>query len=163
MKKMKRTLTAEMLTALVDTREQTPLTLNLASEVKGLKTGDYSVRIDDISLEDVVTVERKSLQDLIGCIGKERERFERCVDRMLKFQSKLLIIESTWAQLEVGGWRGQIQPSQVQGSLLSWMARGLPVMMAHRHDMAGRMVSRFLLVAARKYYRELLDLEDRFM
>jgi hypothetical protein len=34
-------------------------------------------------LEHVVAIERKSLGDLIGCIGVERERFDRVVQRLL--------------------------------------------------------------------------------
>ena len=40
------------------------------SEVKHLKTGDYSI----IGLEDVVTVERKSVDDLCNCILSDRNR-----------------------------------------------------------------------------------------
>ncbi len=70
----------------VDTREQAPfhflnidpfsivfLTTNVA-----LQTGDYSIS----GLEDRVTIERKSISDLLGSITAGRSRFEREFERM---------------------------------------------------------------------------------
>ena len=68
------TLKPEHVTALVDSREQTPLDLSpLAVEVATLPTGDYSVR----GLEHIVVIERKSLPDLLAVIGRDRRRFDR--------------------------------------------------------------------------------------
>jgi DNA excision repair protein ERCC-4 len=62
-------LRPEQVVAIVDTREQLPLDLApLAVEVGTLATGDYSVR----GLVDVIAIERKSLPDLLGCIGQDR-------------------------------------------------------------------------------------------
>ncbi len=56
----------ERITAVIDTREQTPLTLSpLLSMRATLTTGDYSVR----GLENVIAIERKSLSDLVSCLG----------------------------------------------------------------------------------------------
>ena len=70
----------EDILAIVDTREQRPLDLSPLQVVRGtLATGDYSV----VGLESVVAVERKSLDDLLGCIGTDRARFDREVQRLL--------------------------------------------------------------------------------
>ena len=64
----------EQVVAIVDTREQRPLNLApLRTEAGTLVTGDYSVK----GLVEVVAIERKSLPDLLACIGQERERFDR--------------------------------------------------------------------------------------
>ena len=81
---MKSTLPAELkpdqVVAIIDTREQAPLDLSpLRSEAGTLATGDYSVK----GLVNVVAIERKSLTDLLGCIGQDRERFDREVIRLL--------------------------------------------------------------------------------
>jgi ERCC4-type nuclease len=69
------------ITALIDTREQTPLVLpGIRAKPPTLATGDYSVS----GLESVVAIERKSLPDLPSCCGRERERFDReatCLSR----------------------------------------------------------------------------------
>ncbi|MCY2987181.1 MAG: hypothetical protein NTY19_04835 [Planctomycetota bacterium] len=144
-------LRPESVVAIVDTREQTPLDLSpLRVEVAGLTTGDYSVK----GLEQIVAIERKELSDLLGCIGTERERFDREVMRLLAYPCRALVIEATWQDIEAGDWRSKITPAAALGSLLGWIAAGLPVVMAGDHDRAGRYVSRLLFTAARRRYRE---------
>ena len=136
----------------VDSREQTPLDLApLRTRVTGLDTGDYSI----VGLEHVVRVERKTLEDLVGCVGRERERFQREVDRLLAYPVRLLVVEATWASIEAGGWRGLVTPNQVIGSLIGWQASGLSVQMVGSHEQAGQFVSRLLYTVARRRYAEL--------
>lgn len=138
--------------ALVDTREQTPLDLSpLSIESITLPTGDYSVK----GLESIVAVERKSLDDLLGCIGRERERFDREVQRLLAYPVRVLVVESTWGEIDLGQWRSKITPEQVIGSLLAWEAMGLSVHLAGDHRRAGKHVARLLYQVAKKRYREL--------
>ena len=64
---------------LIDRREQHAWRFeNLPSELGTLDTGDYSVR----GLEHLVAVERKTLDDLLGCCGRERDRFKRELARL---------------------------------------------------------------------------------
>lgn len=145
----------EQLTAIIDTREQTPLDLSpLGSESGTLCSGDYSVK----GLEHVVRVERKSLPDLVGVVGRDRERFDREVQRLLSFPVRALVIESNWREIEMGGWRGQVTPKQVVGSLLGWAALGLPVLMFDDHKRCGQYTSRLLYTTAKRRYRELRSL-----
>jgi DNA excision repair protein ERCC-4 len=139
------------ITAIIDTREQTPWELSpLQTKGGTLTTGDYSVA----GLEHVIAVERKSLSDLLGCIGQERERFEREMHRIQAFPVKALVIEASWAELEKGEWRSRVTSAAVVGSLLGWMAMGVPVVLAGDHKRAGQLVSRLLFVAARRRWRE---------
>lgn len=144
-------LRPESLTALTDTREQWPLCLDpLRSEVATLTTGDYSVK----GLENIVAIERKSLPDLLGCIGQHRERFDREVQRLLAYPVRALVVESEWHIIEAAKWQSKITASQAVGSLLGWIASGLPVVMATDHERAGRFVARLLVTAARRRWRE---------
>jgi len=139
-------------TAVVDTREQLPFDLAPLSVVRGsLPTGDYSVA----GLEHEVAVERKSLPDLVLCVGSERERFEKEIQRLMAYPARLLIVEATMAQLELGQWRARITPNQVTSSLLSWSAQGLPIFTVDGHKAAGIVAAKFLFVAARHRWREL--------
>ena len=108
-----------------------------------------------MGLERVVAVERKSLGDLLACIGQERDRFDREVQRLLAYPTRALVIEATWPDLEQGEWRSQVTPQAAVGSVLGWVAMGLPVVMAGDHQRAGRYVSRLLFTAARRRWREL--------
>ena len=144
-------LRPEQVTAIIDTREQIPLDLSPLQSVAGtLATGDYSVQ----GLENIVAVERKSLGDLLGCIGQHRERFDREVIRLLAYPVRAIVVEATWADLECGEWRSQVTPSSAIGSVLGWIAQGVPIIMAGDHPRAGRYVSRLLFTAARRRWRE---------
>ena len=141
----------EQLTAIIDTREQTPLDLAPLKMVRGtLATGDYSLA----GLENVVSIERKSLPDLLACIGGERERFDKEVMRLVAYPVRCLVVESEWGLLELGGWRSQVTPAAAVGSVLGWVAMGLPIIMAGDHERAGRYVGRLLFTAARRRWRE---------
>src|SRR5690606_38166730 len=105
----------EKITAIIDTREQAPLDLSPLLTISGtLTTGDYSV----FGLEHIVALERKSLPDLLSCIGQERDRFDREVQRLLAYPVRVLLVESTWQEIERGDWRSKITPTAAIGSLL---------------------------------------------
>ena len=77
---------------------------------------------------------------------------------MLAYPVRVLVVEATWSDVETGGWRGKITPGQVSGSLIAWTAVGLPVALVGNHVRAGKYVSRFLYMAARRRWRELRHL-----
>ncbi|MCE9605330.1 MAG: ERCC4 domain-containing protein [Planctomycetia bacterium] len=134
-----------------DSREQNPFDLEPLNFVVGtLSTGDYSIR----GLEHVVAIERKSLDDMIACVGIERERFDREVQRLLAYPVRCLIVEATWQDIENGGWRSRVSPQVALGSLLGWVAAGLPVVMAGDHERGGKFAARILFTAAKRRWRE---------
>lgn len=142
------------ITAIIDTREKLPLNLSPLQMVRGtLTTGDYSAK----GLEDVIAIERKSLADLVQCVGRERERFEKEVQRLLAYPVRALVVEADWAEVELRQWAAisQIEPKHVKGSLLGWQASGLPVVMAGNSRRAGELVSRMIYIAARRRLSEV--------
>ena len=62
------------------------------------------------------------------------------------------------AEIEAGDWRSKVTPAAAIGSLLGWVAAGLPVIMAGDHERAGKYVSRLLYIAARRRWREARSL-----
>lgn len=109
----------------VDTREQSPLPfVNCPSETGTLATGDYSVR----GFEDEFTVERKSLDDLVGSCTFERERFERELVRMRGYTFRRLLIVGTVEDVEAHRYRSRAEPKAVLASITAFEVRyGLPV------------------------------------
>ncbi len=76
------------MTIVQDTREQRPLVFPEAKvRVATLTTGDYSLE----HFEDKITIERKSLPDLLGSLGNDRDRFMREVLR-----KKVLVRYTNW-------------------------------------------------------------------
>ena len=138
--------------AICDTREQLPICLHpLKVETATLATGDYSLK----GLESHVCIERKSLDDLLGCVGRDRERFERELQRMLAYPVRCLLVEATWADIELGQWRSKVTSSQAMGSLIGWAAIGIQIAMLGDHERAGQFASRLLYTVARRRYAEL--------
>ena len=152
MKTLPAKLDPSQVVAIVDTREQLPLDLSpLQTEQGTLPTGDYSLK----GLEHHVCIERKSLDDLLGCVGRDRDRFERELHRMLAYPVRCLLVESTWAEIEMGQWRSKVTSSQAMGSLIGWAAMGIQVAMIGTHERAGQFASRLLYTVANRRYREL--------
>jgi ERCC4-type nuclease len=152
---MKATIQPEQITAICDSREQCPLDLSpLQVEVGTLATGDYSIR----GLEHVVTVERKSLSDLISCVGTNRERFNREVHRLLAYPSRLLVVEAWPDEIDRGDWRAAVSPSAVRGSILGWEAEGLPFHFAGSHRGAEEVTRQFLMIVTKRRWREARSL-----
>lgn len=154
---MKKSINPSDIVAVIDTREKLKLDLSPLRVVAGtLDTGDYSVQ----GLEHLVAIERKSIPDLVACVGRERPRFDRECQRLLSYPTRAIVVEGSWRDLEIGpglpgGWRGQTSAAAVQGSVLGWVALGIPVLMAHDAQTAGRMVARLLYITARRRWLEL--------
>ncbi len=137
---------------IVDSREQCPFIFdNLPSKVATLDTGDYSIA----EIEHLVAVERKSLDDLLACCGRDRDRFKRELSRMRGYRFRLLVVECNASDLESGCWRSALKPSHVLGSLAAWCCQySLPIWLGGDHDCAGRFVEKFLYQCARAVLAE---------
>ena len=151
--KIRKILRPQDVTVLIDRREQCPVDVSpLKSMPATLATGDYGI----LGLENLVAIERKGLQDLVMCVGRERDRFEKEIQRLLAYETRAIVVEGNWALIESKQYRGLVEPNSIIGSCLSWMARGIPVLMADNHERAGRYISRLLFTAARRRYNENL-------
>lgn len=138
-------------TILVDSREQKPYrwAIDQPVEKATLDVGDYSGK----TVRDLLRIERKSLGDLLGCVGGGRARFERCLARLEAYPSRFLLIEASLEFLALGKWRDfhrglprgsrwnkyhpdlpphgralmreemKITPGQVIGSVMAWSLR----------------------------------------
>lgn len=112
------------MTILVDSREQKPFTFeheryDVQIQPGALTVGDYSLA----GLQDKVAVERKSLPDLVGCLGRERERFERELLRGAALDAFAVVVEGSWSDLANGNFRSQLNPHAACQSTLAFMAR----------------------------------------
>lgn len=136
-------------TVLIDTREQTPFTFRAMSvgtgsharpllvptERAGLPTGDYTVR----GLEHVVAIERKSVPDFYACCGRERDRFERELQRLNLFEIAGVVIEADLADLAIRPPpETQVRAKSVLRSIAAWSVRYPRV---HWWPMPGRAIA----------------------
>lgn len=116
---------------------------------KKLIVGDYSVRTPEgLDLDDLVAVERKSLQNLVGdCAGDCRDRFERCLARLAKVRYSALVIEANWHDIRAGRFSfSRMNPTSVLGSVITWSVRyGVHVWFAGDRA-SGQSITSWLLV-----------------
>ena len=143
-------------TVIVDTREQHPYSfqgftcdaakrykpLIVPLEVAGLRTGDYSLK----GFESVVAVERKSLSDLYGSLGQNRERFQREFERLAEMEYAALVIEAGWgAIIGTPPPNSKLLPKTVYRTLIAWQQRyGVHVWPCDTRNFAERSTLRML-------------------
>ena len=107
-----------------DTREQAgyafdgPRYEGVEVEAGSLPTGDYSVK----GLETLVACERKSLADLTMCLGQERPRFVRELERARGMDAFIVVVEAPWSDLATGKYRSRLAPHSACQSVISFMA-----------------------------------------
>ena len=136
----------------VDSREQLPYVFGSPSEVGGLPVGDYSI----VGLENQISIERKTIDDLIGCLTTGRERFERELHRGRALDYFCLIVEASLSDLANGRYRSRMNPKSATQSLLAFSVRyRLPIFFCESREYGQRVTESLLL----KYAREI---EKRF-
>lgn len=140
------------MTIIIDTREQLPFSFKgYECDVNygKLDTGDYSVLINGEHVSNGVSVERKSLNDLIGCFTQGRDRFERELVRMQEFKSCAIVVESPFRKLSYGDYVSKMSPYSAIQSVLSMTQKfRIPFLFAETRKQAEFLTFHFL----RHYY-----------
>ncbi len=145
-------------TVVVDSREQTPLTFRRLPSVPGtLTTGDYSFA----GGEELLSVERKSIPDLVGCCtGDSRERFGRELHRLRGFRFKRLLIVGAKCEVEQHRYRSNVSPNAVLATLSAFEVRyDCPVVWIPDPEEAARQVESWVWW----YAREVLKQAETFL
>ena len=118
------------MTILLDTREPDPhpwarhAPENVTMIRGTLETGDFALA----ALPDGVVIERKTAADLAGCIGSNRERFERELKRSRYCGRFIVVCEGTLA--DVCAAARLIHHSAIVGTVAAWSVRFCPIIFA---------------------------------
>jgi DNA excision repair protein ERCC-4 len=106
-----------------DSREQAPYSFasfpDVACEVGTLDTGDYSLS----GFTDRIALERKSLDDLIGCLSQGRQRFEKELSRARNFELFAVVLETSLSNLTNGYYRSGMKSQAVIQSIAAFSVR----------------------------------------
>lgn len=148
---------------LIDTREQRPWDFRIFNSEKikinqkraTLKSGDYTLE----GYEDQIVIERKSLDDLVGCVTTSRERFEAELERLDSFKSCAVLVEAPWSDVKSGLWSAMTRPSSVTGSCISWQLRRIPFAFEYGPYEATIWAARFLMMFHKDRIREAKKLK----
>lgn len=106
----------------IDTREQLPLLFERydCETTRGtLTSGDYSPE----GHESACAVERKSLDDLIGCLTIGRDRFERELSRLAEYQVASVVIEASMDDVRLHRYTSRAKPHAMLQSVIALSGR----------------------------------------
>ncbi len=92
---------------------------DVACEVGALDTGDYSLA----GFTDRIALERKRLDDLIGCLSQDRARFERELSRARNFEMFAVIIEDSLQNIMAGRYHSLMKSQAVIQSIAAFSVR----------------------------------------
>jgi len=151
-------LKPEGIIAVIDRREQLPYDLRPLKSVPGsLQSGDYSL----LGLESDVALERKTVDDLAHCIGQDRDRFIRELERLQSFRHVALVVEGDWRHLTEGQYRSRLNPKSAANSIISWISKyRVPVVFVGDREAGQDFVKNFLYLTARAEWERLSQFSE---
>lgn len=152
----------ESLHIIIDSREQKPFEFsgigydNVTITRDVLYIGDYSI----LGCQNEIAIERKSLSDLLNCLGRDRDRFVRQLQRGRGLDSYCVVVEASWIDLAQGNYSAKIHPHAACQSICSFTARmGIPFMFAGSRKSAEYVVWSILTQYAHGVRRKLRAVE----
>ena len=125
---------------LCDTREQTPPPFPDGCELRRatLETADYT----SVALQGVAVIERKSVADYVGSIGRSRERFDDELRRLRGYRWKCIVVEG---DLSLVYRSTAMHPHSILGTIASMYARwDTPTLFVVNPAGAGRLIAGLL-------------------
>lgn len=130
-------------TILVDTREQSPWVFPdnvLTVTASKLKSGDYSI----VGYENIVAIERKTLNDLVNTIVHGRTRFQKELKRLECVAYRCVAIEANVSDIVDGNYNSDASPNSIIGSILSFERyHGIPFCFWGNRQIAEHMALRW--------------------
>lgn len=105
------------LDVIIDTREQTPWVFSerVTTIRDALPTGDYSL----VGARNLVTIERKTLNDFVGTVIGARKRFTAELERMQAFPYRLIVVEGSLEDILRGRYTSKASPTSVLATAIS--------------------------------------------
>jgi ERCC4 domain-containing protein len=132
---------------IVDTREQNPFSFArfrgwfAGVEYKALKVGDYSIA----GLEDLCTVERKDLPDLIASFSSNRSVFVKRLHQMADYPHRLLVVTASLTQVKSRYPHTSLSPNRITQSLIASLAGlNVPFLCVDTHALGEEIVASYL-------------------
>ncbi|MBS1853914.1 MAG: hypothetical protein JST11_01000 [Acidobacteria bacterium] len=138
-------------TIVIDTREQEGYSFDsrLATVRRALPAGDYSVA----GLENIVAVERKSLEDFVSTVIHSRARFRKELRKLAEYRAACVVVEAGLLEVLLHRYRGDAHPNAVVGSALSIILDfRVPVFFCSSRQAACHFVQAYLLAAHTRWH-----------
>jgi len=139
-----------MLTVLVDTSEKNPWAFSpgVLLAYANLASGDYTVE----GLERVITLERKSLDDLANTLAHDRDRFFAEARRLQEYRYRAIIVEGDLRQILDGSFRSRMTPESLIGTCATFaIDYEIPVFFCSTRAAAALYAEKLLTRASRRW------------
>ena len=147
-------MTMEPITIIADTREQLPYDFDsrwAATVRRALPTGDYSVE----GLESSIAVERKSIEDFVHSVIRDKDRFKRELARLSEYPLACVVVEAGLPDVLLARYPSGAHPHSVFGATVSiCVDHGVPVYFCGDRQTARKFTQEFLLRGAKQLRRE---------
>ena len=132
-------------TVVVDKREQRPYFFDpdsVSVQLGTLSEGDYTI----LGFEERIAIERKSLEDFVGSVVRERDRFKRELERLRTYELACVVVEADLRDVIRGSYRSRAHPNSIFASALAiYTDYGIPVFFCSDREIAARFVMGLLL------------------
>ncbi|MBZ0272981.1 hypothetical protein K8I61_13160 [bacterium] len=137
---------------IIDTREQVPYTFGSRQVVRqALPAGDYSV----VGFESAVAVERKTLEDFVHSVIRDRERFKKELTKLADYPQACIVVEANLPDVLSARYPSGAHPHSVFGAAVSiCVDHRVPVFFCGDRQAARRFTEEFLERAAMKIKAE---------
>lgn len=145
-------------TVIIDSRERQAYAFDpelFQSKQAALETGDYTLE----GMESVICIERKSLDDLVQSLIRDRNRFLNSVKRMQNYPFRLLVAECSIKDIAERAYVSNAHPNSVIGAIVSLLVDWrLPVIFAGDRQHALWFTQRLLSYLADSEHFHINDL-----
>jgi len=103
---------------IVDTREKDEYTFGEFVTIRQkLDAGDYSVA----GLEDRIAIERKNLDDFVGTVIYQKERFHEELVRLARMDFAAIVVEASLTDILEHRYKSGVRPASVIGAAVAVM------------------------------------------
>jgi DNA excision repair protein ERCC-4 len=117
------------------------------NHVTKLNSGDYSIS----PYENLVSIERKEINDLVNTLIRGKERFQNELERLQNYENKCVVIEANYSDILASNYISQTLPQSVLGLIHSASYHNsIPFFFLSDFQAANRFTLKYLLCFARK-------------
>jgi ERCC4-type nuclease len=135
---------SETVKIVVDTREKLPYEFSdpsIQAILRALPAGDYSI----VGLESKVAVERKTLDDFVRSIIRERKRFYKELRILSGYRAACIVVEGNLRDVKAHKYKGELHPNSVFSIAVSIFTDfGIPVFFCSSRSLARKFTELFL-------------------
>lgn len=118
---------------IIDSNEQARWRFPCNTLVRKLATGDYTIQ----GYEPLITVERKSLNDLVKTVINDWLRFSRELRRMASMDYAAIVVEAPVTAVTNGAYESNAHPNSVRGKLNAiYLDFGIPTFFLDNREIA---------------------------